>query len=217
MFDLLRIATALTPIALYAIVLGLMRTRSTPTVLSGAMDIMLLGFALSGMIFVGPIELFFPRGAYSILGVWTWVLLIVLFLFTLLLIAMSVPPKMIVYGLGREELARELNELFEENEIQAQWAGSVVILPELGIQACCETAGFGNSIAHLVATGRKQDPISWYNLERQLVMRLEKTTNQGKRTAFSWLFAGVAILFVVAAFVYTDIDRLTTIVQSTFE
>lgn len=217
MFDLLRIATALIPLALYAIVLGLIRTRSAPTVLSGAMDVILLGFALSGLIFVGPIELFFPRGAYSILGIWTWVLLAVLFLFTLLLVAMSVPPKMIVYGLGRDELVQQLNELFDEHEIAAQWIGSVVVLPELGVQACCETASFGNTISHLVASGKKQNPMSWYTLERQLVQRLERVKNQGSRSALAWILSGIALLCAVAVLIYQDADRLSVLLQSIFE
>ena len=95
MLDLLRFAIAILPLAAYFNVLGLMRLRSAPTVVSGAMDLLLLGLALLGVVAIGPIELFFPRAAYSLLGIWIWIVLIALYCFVLMLVALNTAPKLV--------------------------------------------------------------------------------------------------------------------------
>ena len=135
MLDLLRFAFAILPLAAYTNVLGLLRLRARPTVISGAMDTLLLGLALIGLVAIGPIELFFPRGASALLGGWVWFVLLALYFFILMLVALNTSPKLVVYGLDSKSLKQHVCEVLEQQKIRAEWLGDLVDLPELGVRA----------------------------------------------------------------------------------
>ena len=60
MLDYLRLALGLIPLGLYLMVMGLLALRGRPTILTTGQESLLIGFALSGFVLIGPIELFFP-------------------------------------------------------------------------------------------------------------------------------------------------------------
>ena len=61
--DPFRLAIALVPVAAYVLLLGLVNLRRRPFLTSGGSDLTALGVALSGLMFVGPLELFRPEAA----------------------------------------------------------------------------------------------------------------------------------------------------------
>jgi hypothetical protein len=58
--DPFRLAIALVPVAAYALVLAIVNARRRPFLTSGGSDLGSLGIAISGLMFVGPLELFRP-------------------------------------------------------------------------------------------------------------------------------------------------------------
>ena len=68
--DYLRLALGVLPLGIYLLVMGLLAMRRRPTLITSGQDALLVGFALSGFVWIGPIELFFPTGAYAVLGEW---------------------------------------------------------------------------------------------------------------------------------------------------
>ena len=54
--DPFRLAIALLPLAAYVLLLGLLNLRRRPFLTSGGCDVAALGVALSGLMFVGPLE-----------------------------------------------------------------------------------------------------------------------------------------------------------------
>ena len=213
--DLLRFAIALLPLAAYANVLGLLRLRACPTVLSGAMDLILLGFAVIGLIAIGPIELFFPRAAYSLLGGWVWIILISLYLFVLMLLALNSTPKLVVYGLDRTALREQVCDLLQTEQIRSEWMGDLLELPELGVRACIEQAGRGVSQIH--STGKQQNLTGWFTLERLLVNKLASTRIRQLPLAVLWLNVSFVLFGIAAVLIANDLPRLQQAMASIFE
>lgn len=205
MIDALRFAVALAPLGLYLLVLGMLRLRSKPTVLSGAMDIVLLGMGLSGMMIIGPLELFFPRAAYSILGNWVWLLLIGLYFFGLMLVALNLPPRIIVYGLDENALRCELQKILESNSIEHQWLEDVLVLPSLGMRVHVEAAS-SFDVSHIVSIGRSQNIAGWFAMERLLVNEMHRAP-QITRTQGGFLI-GAGLLLVLVTSILAYVDRL---------
>lgn len=216
MLDLIRFTIAILPLAAYANVLGLLRMRPTPTVLSGAMDIVLLGLAAIGFIAIGPMELFFPRAAYSLLGVWVWVVLIALYLFILMLVALNTTQKIIVYGLDAVELRSQVCDALQSNQIEANWLGDVVEMPDLGIKACIEPAG-RQRISQMVAAGDKQNLNGWLTFEKLLVQQVSKTSVNQRKQGWVWLAISLMLFGLAAGLVSQDLPRLKQAMTSMFE
>jgi hypothetical protein len=216
MFDFLRIAVAILPLAAYTNVIGLLRLRTHPTVLSGTMDIVLLGLAMIGIIAIGPIELFFPRAAYSLMGVWVWGVLIALYFFTLMLCALNTAPRLIVYGLDSDSLRSEVCSLLEKEQIRSEWLGDVCEMPELGVRVCVEAAGKGK-ISQLHAVGREQNLTGWLTLERLLVDHVSKLSILQRRESIMWLNASVLLFAVAIVLIANDLPRLQQAMAQVFD
>ena len=216
MLDLLRFAIAILPLAAYTNVLGLLRLRSKPTVLSGAMDLLLLGLAVIGIVAIGPIELFFPRAAYSLLGAWVWIVLIALYLFILMLIALNTPPKLVVYGLDHETLRAQVRELLEKEQIRSEWLGYLVDLPELGVRACIEPAGRG-SVSQIHAAGKHQNLSGWFTLEKLLLEKVATTRINQRRQAIFWLNVSFVLFAIAAVMISNDLPRLQQLMAGMFD
>jgi len=216
MLDLLRFAIALLPLAAYANVLGLLRLRAKPTVLSGAMDILLLGLAAVGLVAIGPIELFFPRAAYSLLGSWVWVVLIALYVFVVMLIAMNSTPRLIVYGLDSQALRELLRHTLDEQQIRADWLGDLVELPELGIRACVEPAS-RSQVSQIQAAGKQQNLSGWLTLERLLVDKAAGLRATDRSQAAVWLAISFVLFGIASLLIGFDLPRLRETIAMFFE
>jgi hypothetical protein len=216
MLDLLRFAVAILPLAAYTNVLGLLRLRSRPTVLSGAMDLLLLGLAVIGIIAIGPIELFFPRAAYSLLGIWVWIVLIALYLFILMLLALNSPPKLVVYGLDYEALRVQFCELLEEERIRAQWLGDLVELPELGVRASIEPAGRGG-VSQIHSAGGQQNLTGWFTLERLLVNKVSSARIHQYAQGITLVCVSLLLFGIAGLLISNDLPRLQQAMVALFE
>lgn len=216
MLDLLRFAAAILPLAAYTNVLGLLRLRSRPTVLSGAMDLLLLGLAVIGVIAIGPIELFFPRAAYSLLGEWVWIVLIALYLFLLLLLSLNTPPKLIVYGLDYHVLRAQVCELLEQEQIRSKWLGDLVELPELGVRAIVEPAGRGN-VSQIHSAGGQQNLTGWFTLEKLLVNKLSSVRISQVVPGITLVAVSLLLLGIAAILISNDLPRLQQAMAALFD
>lgn len=216
MLDLLRFAIAILPLAAYTNVLGLMRLRSAPTVVSGSMDLLLLGLALMGIVAIGPIELFFPRAAYSLLGIWVWIILIALYFFVLMLLALNTSPKLVVYGLDHRNLRLQFCELLEQERIRSEWLGDLVDLPDLGVSAYIEPAG-RSCVSQIHSAGNHQNLTGWFTLEQLLVKKVSKSSIDQRGQACFWLLTSFMLFGVAVLLISNDLPRLKKVAASVFE
>ena len=216
MLDLIRLSVAILPLAAYFQVLGLIRLRSRPTLLNGATDFFLLAMAMMGCIAIGPIELFFPRAAYAILGPWVWGVLIALYFFVIMLIALNSKLKLIVYGLDPESLKQTIQDGLSLGQIEAHWGNDILEIPSLGLRASIEKAGVGKT-ASLEAIGRSQNPMGWYTIEKLIAKSLKPNTTTQTAEAFRWIALSLVLFGTSATMIAQDLPRLKKELAILFE
>lgn len=91
---------ALLPLAAYLTFFGALRLTGRPMVTTGGRDIFAVAIAISGLMVVGPAELFFPVPAATAFGAAIWPVLGFLYFLIALLVVLSSRPRLIVYGRG---------------------------------------------------------------------------------------------------------------------
>jgi hypothetical protein len=127
---------ALLPLVGYLLMLGLVRFSGRALVTTGARDIAALGIAISGLIAIGPAELFFPATAATVFGSVVWLALIAFYGLTLSLVCLTTTPKLVVYGRTAQETYPGLLRAAKRMDDQATGddQSMQVRLPTLGVQ-----------------------------------------------------------------------------------
>ena len=95
---------ALLPLIAYLIVFSLIRLSGRALVTTGGRDIAALAIAISGFLAVGPAELFFPTAAATAFGPIVWLALAAFYGLSVSLIALTMCPRIVVYGRTPQEL-----------------------------------------------------------------------------------------------------------------
>ncbi len=169
--DPLRLAIALLPLASYGLLIGLLNARRQPFLTSGGADMAALGAAMSGLVLVGPIELFRPEAASAEYGSYVWLFLLVLYWLGVWLTVLLARPRLVIYNITAEQLRPVLAAAAREIEPQARWAGDGLALPTLGIQLHLESFDFMRNVA-IVSSGGRQNLEGWRRLGYELYARL---------------------------------------------
>lgn len=216
MYDPIRFAFALLPLAVYFGVLGSLRMRPYPTIVSRSLDILLLGLGCVGIIAIGPLELFFPRAAYSLIGNWVWLVLLSLYLLVLLLVAFNMPPGVVVYGINKDRLREELCRHFEDKQVHHEWLADTFRAPACGLYGQVSSAG-SRDISILCAVGQEQNLMEWLKLERAVAQRIQKATLDRSPMGY-WCGLASAALFIVSfSMLFQYLDNLSQVMVRVLE
>jgi len=170
--DPLRLAIALVPLASYCMLIGLVNARRRPFLTTGGADLAALGAALSGLVLVGPIELFRPEAASVEYGSYVWIFLLIFYWLCVWLAVLLARPRLVVYNASIEELRPVLAEAARSIDAQARWAGDSLLLPQLGVHLHLESFDIMRHVS-LVASGAVQNLTSWRLLASRLYARLQ--------------------------------------------
>ena len=129
------ILLALLPLIAYLIVFSLVRLSGRALVTSGGRDIAALALAISGLLAVGPAELFFPTSAATVFGPVVWLALAAFYGLSVSLIALTSSPRVVVYGRTPEELYSPLLEAAREIDSTAIGDPNIlqITLPAAGV------------------------------------------------------------------------------------
>jgi hypothetical protein len=176
--DPLRLAIALVPVGAYVLVLALVNARRRPFLTSGGSDLAALGVALSGLMFVGPLELFRPEAATLAFGNYIWLFLISLYWLGLLLAMLLARPRLVLYNTSPEELHPVLAAAAGRVDPDARWAGNHLTLPGLGVHLHLDNLDIMRNVS-LVSSGSRQNIDGWRRLAREL--RRSLATHRTKR------------------------------------
>ena len=110
---------AVLPLVAYLLVLGAIRVSGRVLVTTGGRDIAGVGFAVAGLIAVGPGELFFPKPAAGVFGAWVWLALITFYALIISLLALTSRPRLVVYGRRPDQFLEPLWEAAKELDAEA--------------------------------------------------------------------------------------------------
>lgn len=201
--DLFALAAALVPVAIYMLILGSMHFRGRPYVLSGFADTMLLGLAVSGMVLIGPLDLFVPELAAFHFGWFFRVLLIALYLLILLLVAISRRPRIVIHNAQFDELRSTIVDIVSQLDDSSFWAGRSAYLPKRGLDFYVDPEPPTQTI-QITSLARELNFTSWTALRRQLTSALAKQKIAPNVRA-TWLVGGgIAILLLTATLCARD-------------
>jgi hypothetical protein len=193
--DPFRLAVALVPLAAYLLLLTLVNARRRPFLTSGGSDAAALGVALSGLVLVGPLELFRPEAATREFGNYIWLFLILFYWLWLLLAVLIARPRLVIYNVTVEELRPVLAEAAGRLDSEARWAGNHLTLPKAGVHLHLDSLDIMRNVT-LVSSGGRQDIEGWRRLARELSRSLAQVRVKRNPRSAGLLIVAV-VLFVL--------------------
>jgi hypothetical protein len=165
--DPFRLCLALGPVAMYLLLLGTVNLARRPLLVSGVRDTAALALAVSGLMIIGPMELFFPFHAAVLFGPLVWLLLLLFYAMCSVLVLLSLRPRLVIYNITVDKLRPVLAELVDRLDTEARWAGDSLTLPGLGVQLYVDNFATLRT-ASLNSAGGHQSHQGWRRLETAL-------------------------------------------------
>jgi hypothetical protein len=190
--DPFRLAIALVPLAAYVLLLGIINARRRAFITSGGSDLTALGIALTGLVFIGPLELFRPMSATRELGNYIWLVLLVFYWLWVLLVVLLSRPRLVVYNISLEELRPVVAETAGRLDPEARWAGNHLALPTLGVQLHLDSFDLMRNVS-LVSSGGRQSIDGWRRLAQELRKALLPLRVKSNPRAVGLLIAALAL------------------------
>jgi hypothetical protein len=190
---------ALLPLAAYLTLFGLIRLSGRPLVTTGSRDTFAIAVAISGLVAVGPAELFFPEAAAAAFGMAIWPVLAFLYLLLITLVILSSRPRLVIYGRGVSALASPLLRAAQSIDPQATCdeAAGQISLPTAGIHLRIE--GFrGADTAEVFAYEGSIVPSFWNRLLVSLHNELSQEEAVAQRRGGMTFVIGAAMLVLIS-------------------
>jgi hypothetical protein len=206
-FDVLHIAIALVPLAIYLTLIGVLNLIGRPFVTTGVRDVGALAFAISGFAIIGPMELFFPESAAREIGNWVWLLMLTFYALCATLTILVMKPRLVIYNVHYERLRPILSEIIPKLDPDARWAGECLMLPNLEVQLHLEVSPLVRH-AQLVGVGNRQSFEGWKRLEAELRLALKPHGTGRYLQGWVMTITGLAMSACLAWLVLRDPDAV---------
>ena len=194
--DPFRLCLAFGPLAVYLLVVGTINLSRRPLVVSGARETIALGLAVSGLLFVGPVELFLPAPSTIYFGPYLWLLLAGFYGMSLLLVVLVQRPRINVYNISGEQFHHVLPGLAVRLDADARFAGDCLLMPNLKVQLQVDRFSPLRSIS-LVPVGERQSFQGWGTLQQALEAELAKVPVRPSPQGVILLIVSVGMLLVL--------------------
>jgi len=213
--DPLRLTIALVPLASYGLLIGLLNARRRPTLTTGSADLATLGAAFSGLILVGPIELFRPEAASAEFGSYVWLFLLAFYWLCVWLAVLLAKPRLVVYNISIDQLRPALVETARSIDPQARWAGDSLALPTLGIGLHLESFDLMRNVS-LVSSGGSQNLAGWRRLAGGLYQGLQPLRVAPNPRAMGILLAALILFAASTAHMLANPQHVARAMQEIF-
>ena len=166
--SLIHFAIAAVPVAVYLILIGGFRLRKRPLITTGWRDTLTLAIAASGLVAIGPMQLFFPAQAASRWHSWVWLALFALYVLGVTLILLSCKPRLIAYGMDASQFRHTLAQAAQQIDPGTAWNADVLSLPNCDIQLALDPSG-STRVQQVVHVGFLNNLQDWLRLEKAFV------------------------------------------------
>ena len=186
------LAIACLPLALYLVRLGTLNLRRRPVVVSGARDAAALALGITGLVIVGPLNLFLPDAATQRFGPFVWLLVLGFYSLSVVLYLLVARPRLVVFNIEPDKLRSVLDEVVRRLDPHAQVAGDAIHAPQLAVQLHLDVVPTMRSVT-LVATGEQQSHSGWTRLRRELVKSLRETEMPPNPRGFTFITIGILL------------------------
>jgi hypothetical protein len=132
--DPIRLCLACGPLALYLAVVGVINLGRRPVAISGTRDCIALAIGASGLMLVGPIELFLPQWMIARVSYLAWGFALVSYSLLITLLVGVMRPRLTIYNIAPAAFERVLEEVVREADPAAVRAGPTIVIPRLGLE-----------------------------------------------------------------------------------
>ncbi|QDV13578.1 hypothetical protein CA51_34680 [Rosistilla oblonga] len=193
MIDSFSIALALGPLAIYLMVIGYLQSARRPTVTTGAQDTIALAIGVGGFVLAGPLVLFFPTMAYGMLGWIVWMMLAVFFLLSLLLIILTMRPRMVIYGATADDVRGPLLRAAQSIDPGARLEGQQIWFPAVGTAVRLEVFS-PQDTPQIVPPLQTISPVFWRRLVQATRRELGQVENASRFRGVGLLLLALVIL-----------------------
>ena len=121
MAQMISIAVALIPLALYFFVLTALNRGCRPRMMTGQEDLTMLAAGLIGFVMVGPMLYVLPIDALAVWKYYTWFLLALLYLLIAWFCGALFRFRVVIYNIDAKELREILEKIGQEIDPEACW------------------------------------------------------------------------------------------------
>ncbi len=202
MFEPFATTIAFAPLIAYLLAFAIIRIGGFVWVTTGTRDVTAVLVAISGLIVIGPMELFFPNATAALLGGWVWIPLLLLYFLLACLVVINCRSKIVVYGRTLEEVypamiraARAMDCGAVENEEQLQ-----VHMPALTAHLRLDLAR-GNDCSSVMAFEQALPLAFWHRFAKHLRDELRPTPPPYPRRGWAMLIVAVMTAFFLIRYV----------------
>jgi hypothetical protein len=199
--DPFRLCLAIGPVAMYLLLLGAINLSRRPLLVSGVRDAASLALAVSGLLIIGPMDLFFPFAAEARFGPHVWLMLLALYALVVVLWLLLLRPRLVIYNISVDKLRPILADLVNRLDTEARWAGDGLAIPALGVQLYMDSFKAMRCVS-LISAGGNQDHAGWRRLEAALGVELAREDAARNLRGLNLLIAGLlgvaAIVWVIS-------------------
>ncbi len=211
--DTLHFCIAIIPVSVYLLLIGLINLSPRPFLTTGTRDLAALALAVSGFAITGPMELFLPESAASILRGWVWLPLLLLYVILVTLAMLLMRPRLIIYNVTADRLQPLLEQVVSELDAASRWAGNSVEMPNLGVQLAVESyAGMRNTT--LSSISPDQDLDGWHRLRERLQTQLATAARMPVNPrGFSFLLLAMRLAVGIVYLLLTDKQEIAQAVR----
>lgn len=214
--DPFRLAIAVVPLAGYLFMLALVNLRRRPLLTSGSADLATLAGALSGLVLIGPIELFRPEAAVIEMGNFVWLMLLLFYWLWVWLLVLLSRPRLVIYNISAEELHPLLAEAASQLDPQARWAGDSLALPALGVQLHIDSFTIMRNVT-LASSGGRQSLAGWRQLSAALAEKLATLRVQSNPRAVSFLLVAAILMAMTLTHLVSHPEAIAEAMREVFE
>jgi hypothetical protein len=211
-----RAILALGPLAVYALVLATINLSRRPLVTTGTRDVFALGMGVMGLLVVGPIELLLPEEAAVRLRIWAWLMVGMMYVLSLLLVALIQRPRFTIYNADGDQVRQALAEAARQVDPLASWSADTLSLPGHGVQGVFECGPRFLRGATFTSVGDHQPLAGWQLLETALKGRLSAVSVRPGFVGAALLLAGLGLASAVAMQVVRDPARVAVEMREMF-
>ena len=205
--DPLRFCIAVTPLAVYFLLIGLINLRGKPYLTTGSRDLATLGIAITGLVVIGPMELFFPVQAAIRFGPFVWLILLGFYSLVISLVVLLTRPRLVIYNMMPDELRPVLAETVSQLDKGARWSGESLLLPDLGVHLHLEGTQWSR-VVQLTSSGKKQNFDGWRKLELNLRSALKGMPSKFNYLGTVMVAVSFGLAITTATWMLTDRDAV---------
>ncbi len=211
--DPFRLTLAFGPVAIYLLLLGMINLSRRPLMVSGGRDAAAMALAVTGMLIVGPFDLFLPQASLAHYGPYAWVMVLTFYGLCVAMGILMLRPRLVIYNISADKLRPILAEVVAGLESDARWAGDSLVLPSLEVQLSIDNFRVFRNVS-LKSIGGNQNLHGWRRLEQALGSALNRETVSRSPRGLGLVFPALLIIAGLALVISRDPQAIT---QSIFD